>query len=418
MKDYYTILQIPEDAGEEEIQKAYRRLAKQYHPDINKSKNAHDQFIEISEAYEFLMARKKQMKQNAETTAVSPPHTIHYYTNEERERFIREVHERAARHARMRYEKFKKQHEAFQVSGISDLVLLFTIFVRIFIIPFSFLLLIVPVLLALVDAWQDIVVILFTGPFAVAMIWYIHDNWHHYLKPGKLYYTPGRIRQIYTTRTHTGKLCYYCQNREADSRSFRLELYKLTDIKLSSGGFRLQNVNYKSDEASILIPRSQKAFIIHSAVIWIKIVTITGSLFFLDLSSIVWRLITGMAAGGLISSLLLLFTGTKSNVSYLYNPSMLIRTCLWLMSIILVSKFSITPFNINTTGSIYFVITFIFVFDSFVMQFLDFMIGEKASIPVFTQYNEAGKRFHEGYKAYNDIPVLSVFYPLLKWIVG
>src|SRR5438552_2775494 len=53
-QDYYQILEIPRTAVPEEIQKAYRRLARKYHPDVNKEKGAEDQFKKITEAYEVL----------------------------------------------------------------------------------------------------------------------------------------------------------------------------------------------------------------------------------------------------------------------------------------------------------------------------------------------------------------------------
>ena len=55
-KDYYKILGVARNASQEEIKKAYRRLAMQYHPDRNpgKEKEANDKFKEINEAYEVL----------------------------------------------------------------------------------------------------------------------------------------------------------------------------------------------------------------------------------------------------------------------------------------------------------------------------------------------------------------------------
>ena len=59
-KDYYQILGISKKATEEEIKKAYRKLALQYHPDKNKSKGAEEKFKDIAEAYEVLSDKKKR----------------------------------------------------------------------------------------------------------------------------------------------------------------------------------------------------------------------------------------------------------------------------------------------------------------------------------------------------------------------
>ncbi len=54
-KEYYKILEIEEDASEDEIKLAYRRLAKKYHPDLNKTDpKAKDKFIKLHKAYDTL----------------------------------------------------------------------------------------------------------------------------------------------------------------------------------------------------------------------------------------------------------------------------------------------------------------------------------------------------------------------------
>jgi DnaJ-class molecular chaperone len=60
-RDYYDILGVSKNASKDEIRKAYRKKALEWHPDRNKSTNANDKFKEINEAYEVLSnPRKKQ----------------------------------------------------------------------------------------------------------------------------------------------------------------------------------------------------------------------------------------------------------------------------------------------------------------------------------------------------------------------
>ncbi len=53
-RDYYEVLGVSRDADKEEIKRAYRRLARKYHPDVNKEEGAEERFKEINRAYEVL----------------------------------------------------------------------------------------------------------------------------------------------------------------------------------------------------------------------------------------------------------------------------------------------------------------------------------------------------------------------------
>lgn len=59
-RDYYDILGIPKTASKQEIKSAYRKLAKEFHPDRNKAANAEQKFKEVQESYEILSDERKK----------------------------------------------------------------------------------------------------------------------------------------------------------------------------------------------------------------------------------------------------------------------------------------------------------------------------------------------------------------------
>jgi curved DNA-binding protein len=64
-KDYYNIMGVGRDASADDIKRAYRRLARKYHPDVSKEKDAEERFKELGEAYEVLRDPEKRSAYDA-----------------------------------------------------------------------------------------------------------------------------------------------------------------------------------------------------------------------------------------------------------------------------------------------------------------------------------------------------------------
>ena len=87
-KDYYATLGVAKGASQSDIQKAYRKLARKFHPDVNKSPEAETKFKEINEAHEVLKDEEKRSKydqfgsnwKQAQQTGSPPPGFEDMYT--------------------------------------------------------------------------------------------------------------------------------------------------------------------------------------------------------------------------------------------------------------------------------------------------------------------------------------------------
>jgi hypothetical protein len=410
-KDYYSILEIPANSGEAEIHRAYRRLAKKYHPDVNKSPDAQINFIEITEAYEYLIShiqnRNLQEWKDRE-----------YRYNVNFEKFREETRKKAQQQARMRYEEFKKQNEAFQKSGLNDFFLFMKILTRILAILLTCFLVVFPIFMSLFYDPLLILLLLVLWPFAFIIAWFIYDHRKNYFMPGKFYYNLEEIKKVFNQINITDEKCFYIPGKPGTSKPYRLELLKVKDIKLKMGGFRQYNANYITEKKTILIPRSRKAFIVHATTSAVKILSILSSVIFMDISSMVWRFIFGFFIGVIIGKIIHVIANSRSNNSYIICPGFLIRLTAWLTLIFFLSAIRIEPFNIITSDFIYFAITAIIIFDCLLMQLTNIILGKYSSKPVFKQSTETENLFNLGYSAYHDIPIVSVIFPLFKLIAG
>ncbi len=111
MNNYYSVLGLTEDASEEEIRRAYRSLAKKYHPDINKSHDAQTRFILINKAYEMLIDRQKRLAYDHKMEATADPFRRYAV-------WVQEQKARQEADARKRYQEFIRKREEVQNSRL------------------------------------------------------------------------------------------------------------------------------------------------------------------------------------------------------------------------------------------------------------------------------------------------------------
>ena len=134
MTNLYAILDVSENATEEEIRKAYRTLAKKYHPDVNKSAEAQSKFIFINKAYETLVDRRKRFDFDQKRKATIDPFYTHKRWEEEQKAIQEELDIKA-------YKEFLKKKERIKESGMYYPYMILFYVCTTLLIGFSFLIL-------------------------------------------------------------------------------------------------------------------------------------------------------------------------------------------------------------------------------------------------------------------------------------
>lgn len=410
-KDYYRILGLPDGSDEAAIRKAYRSLAKQFHPDVNSSVTAREKFIEINEAYSYLI---DPAKRNSHTVG-EWKHAE--YETDEYKRIRDELRAKAREKAERIAEQSRKRFLEFQKSGLHDLAIIGRYFFRLilYLIPLVFLSNVgysvfkgdLPMFIV------NFFLFVFTGLIA----WLVIRNWSYLFPKREFYYNQKRIRDLLLNNSGMDD-CKFSVGRKSGSLPYTIEIIKLKDIKLEFKGFRQQKVNYKFDIKKIILPRSGTAFMLHSVIVAIKIFTILGFIVFVNWDSILWRMIAGIMVSEVISQLLSFFSGVKLPNTYFYNWSTSFKLIVWLFFIVLFTDFKFHPLDISVSPYIKLVIGLLLIADSFLEQFLYWVFGYKGQLSFFKQPVELNNAIKAGYKLYNDTPVFSFLYPFWKWIVG
>jgi curved DNA-binding protein CbpA len=117
LTDYYLVLGIDRNATLEDIKRAYRKKVKLYHPDVSKLPDAHERFVEITEAYQFFLDNylaKKTSQQSAvtpepeETKPEWPYSDYAEFYRKWSEDYRKQAREKAETRASMRYKDFEK----------------------------------------------------------------------------------------------------------------------------------------------------------------------------------------------------------------------------------------------------------------------------------------------------------------------
>ncbi len=102
ISEYYQLLGLPRDSSVNDIKKAYRRKARLYHPDMNPSPEARDNFILATEAYEFLIAYQNRISNSDESYRQAMDNWEKYRQQKSRQR--------AQAYSRASYIRFKKSN--------------------------------------------------------------------------------------------------------------------------------------------------------------------------------------------------------------------------------------------------------------------------------------------------------------------
>jgi curved DNA-binding protein CbpA len=127
--DYYSLLDLKVGSSDDEIKRAYRKKAREFHPDLNHSGTAMDMFIRVTEAYEFLMSHSGSRNPDKE----SYNSVVEEWNSHQRDM----ARKRAKAYARSSYIKFKNTR-FYKTTRIFDgTTIIFSLIIAIGIIFFS-----------------------------------------------------------------------------------------------------------------------------------------------------------------------------------------------------------------------------------------------------------------------------------------
>lgn len=313
----------------------------------------------------------------------------------------RRSRDKARQHARMKYEKFRKEHEAFQESGLYDLFLLSKYVWRIIVFPLILVFLFLPILNEEISSQPSGYVLFWL--LSLGLIIFVIANRKGYFKLGKFYFgIKDFINRLKVQNFENDEICYYTNKTITKGKQYQISLFKVKKIILRNDGPLFgrqvgQNRIYKT----VSIPRSKKAYIIHTSTTFIKLLAIAISILFLiETPYSDWSFLIGLFSGGIISTFVLFITKTKSKTSFLLSYGLVIKILIWALAIIIFKEMA-------------FLMIF---FDPLIEGLLRTISKHKLFKPIIRQYHELDKLLAGQYQLYLEIPLVTVIYPFFKWL--
>ena len=407
-KDFHKILGLSPGSTKKQIKSAYRKLALKYHPDRNPSPAARQKFQEITEAYDKLLDNPEAGLKDAAS-----------YDEQVAAEILRREREIMKERARVQREKKKQQDEYFNRPEWHDPILLLKYAGNYIIFLFALSAVVLPILLAILGDPASLAGTSIFMIMGVILLVYIYQK-------GKSWFCLGRFNTSFRELAGFFKLipgkaskdrCCYCRSTMADGAPYKIELLRTIDIEVRSSGALNHSVRYKNKRKRVVVPRSARAAYYHRLGSVLKLLFIMLFLVFFPVESVLWRFLAGLLGGGIVSAMVLKLARVRSKISYLFTPGLILKMAIWIFSLLMISSMG-PGFNIQLSGYVYLVVAGLLFF---LDMLFDLVIGifpfyRKMFRPVIKQGTLLDSIYKEGYQNYQELPVYSVMYPLIRWL--
>jgi len=409
LEEYYKILGLPSGADKVSIKTAFRHLAKLYHPDLNKDINAKERFQKILEAYECLYYGKIVKKQPTYNYQPPTPPKPYESPQERKKR-----HEQAR--AKLAAEKLRKEQEVFAKTYLHDFLIVLLFIWRIFLLFIAFLMF----FSALISIYKGLLAEnnyfpLFLLIVGFALLFYIYSNRKEYFLIGHFNITYTKFKQLFVVTPNLKQACFFSSKTPADGPSYKLRFYNVKEVKTYVSTPLNHQVRAKTDVKIVYVSRTKFAFKIHLIAKSIRSISVLSAIIFLPIESLIWKFFFGILFSIFINQFIYFFSKVKSDFYFLFNPYLLIRLLLVLVTLAFATDF--TDFQFKHGSGLGIWLFLLFLFSDIIITPLVVEIPNNQLLRSFgkSKYskikNLLDEKFQIGYL--ESIP--SAFYVVFKW---